>query len=87
MELIYSFFGNPRDYASLSPDLLPLTALFALHRRIDPHQVHRILRQSDLADEISALFIGAMGSNWVLKTSSCRWNRPSRRRSWCRCSA
>lgn len=67
MELIYSFFGNPRDYASLSPDLLPLTALFALLGGIILTKFTGSFGNLTLPINMSALFIGAMGSNWVLK--------------------
>ena len=68
MELIYSFFGNPRDYASLSPDLLPLTALFALIGGLILTKFTGSFGNLTLPMNISALFIGAMASNWVLKT-------------------
>jgi hypothetical protein len=67
MELIYSFFGNPRDYASLSPDLMPLTALFALIGGVILTKFTGSFGNLTLPMNISALFIGAMSSNWMLK--------------------
>ena len=67
MELIYSFFGNPRDYASLSPDLLPLTALFAPPAGVILTKFTGSFGNLTLPMNISALFIGAMSSNWMLK--------------------
>lgn len=67
MELIYSFFGNPRDYASLSPDLMPLTAMFALIGGVILTRFTGSFGNLTLPMNISALFIGAMSSNWVLK--------------------
>ena len=66
-QLIYSFFGNPRDYASLSPDLLPLTALFALLGGLILTKFTGSFGNLTLPMNMSALFIGAMSSNWVLK--------------------
>ena len=66
-ELIYSFFGNPRDYASLSPDLLPLTGLFALVGGLILTKFTGSFGNLTLPMNISALFIGAMSSNWMLK--------------------
>lgn len=66
-DLIYSFFGNPRDYASLSPDLLPLTALFALFGGLILTRFTGSFGNLTLPMNISALFIGAMSSNWLLK--------------------
>jgi hypothetical protein len=67
MELIYSFFGNPRDYASLSPDLLPLTGLFALIGGVILTRFTGSFGNLTLPMNVSALFIGAMSSNWMLK--------------------
>lgn len=67
MELIYSFFGNPRDYASLSPDLMPLTALFALIGGVILTKFTGSFGNLTSPMNISALFIGAMSSNWMLK--------------------
>ena len=66
-ELIYSFFGNPRDYASLSPDLLPLTGLFAVIGGVILTKFTGSFGNLTLPMNISALFIGAMTSNWFLK--------------------
>jgi hypothetical protein len=66
-ELIFSFFGNPRDYASLSPDLLPLTALFALIGGVILTKFTGSFGNLTLPMNISALFIGAMSSNSVFK--------------------
>lgn len=66
-DLIYSFFGNPRDYASLSPDLLPLTGLFAVIGGVILTKFTGSFGNLTLPMNISALFIGAMTSNWFLK--------------------
>jgi len=66
-QLIYSFFGNPRDYASLSPDLLPLTALFALIGGLILTRFTGSFGNLTLPVNCSALFVGAMCSNWLLK--------------------
>ena len=66
-DLIYSFFGNPRDYASLSPDLLPLTALFALLGGVILTKFTGSFGSLALPMNCSALFIGAMGSNVALQ--------------------
>jgi len=67
MELIYSFFGNPRDYASLSPDLMPLTALFAVIGGVILTKFTGSFGNLTLPMNVSALFIGAMTSNAFLK--------------------
>lgn len=67
MELIYSFFGNPRDYASLSPDLMPLTAMFAVIGGLILTKFTGSFGNLTLPVNCSALFIGAMGSNWMMK--------------------
>ena len=67
-QLIYSFFGNPRDYASLSPDLLPLTALFAILGGVILTRFTGSFGNLTLPMNMSALFIGAMSSNWILKS-------------------
>ncbi len=66
-ELIYSFFGNPRDYASLSPDLMPLTAMFAVIGGVILTRFTGSFGNLTLPMNISALFIGAMSSNSLLK--------------------
>jgi uncharacterized membrane protein YhhN len=66
-ELIYSFFGNPRDYASLSPDLLPLTALFALIGGLILTKFTGSFGNLTMPVNCSALFIGAMTANSFLK--------------------
>ena len=66
-DLIYSFFGNPRDFASLSPDLLPLTALFAVLGGVILTKFTGSFGNLTLPMNCSALFLGAMGSNSILK--------------------
>lgn len=64
-DLIFTIFGNVRDYQSLSPDLLPLTIFFAVVGGLILSKFTGTIGNLTLPINSSALFIGAMGSNWL----------------------
>ncbi len=66
-ELLFAIFGNLRDYESLSPDILPLTGLFALVGGLILSKFTGSIGNLTLPINCSALFIGAMTSNWLMQ--------------------
>jgi uncharacterized membrane protein YhhN len=66
-DLIFIIFGDLRDYQSLSPDMLPLTGLFALVGGLILSKFTGSIGNLTLPINVSALFIGAMGANWLLQ--------------------
>lgn len=66
-DLIFTLFGDLQDYQSLSPDILPLTGLFALVGGLILSRFTGSLGNLTLPINISALFIGAMIANWLLQ--------------------
>lgn len=66
-DLLFTIFGNLRDYQSLSPDLLPLTGLFALVGGLILTKFTGSIGNLTLPINVSALFIGAMTSNWLMQ--------------------
>lgn len=65
--LFYGIFGSLKDYESLSPDMLPLTALFALVGGLILTKFTGSIGSLTLPINFSAMFLGAMGSNWLLQ--------------------
>lgn len=66
-DLFFSIFGNVRDYQSLSPDMLPLMGLFALVGGLILSKFTGSIGNLTLPINTSALFIGAMISNWLMQ--------------------
>jgi uncharacterized membrane protein YhhN len=66
-DLFYMIFGSLKDYESLSPDMLPLTALFALVGGLILSKFTGSIGSLTLPINCSAMFLGAMGSNWLLQ--------------------
>lgn len=66
-DLIFSIFGDLRDYQTLSPDVLPLTGLFALAGGLILSKFTGSVGNLTLPINCSALFIGAMISNWLMQ--------------------
>lgn len=64
-DLIFAIFGNVRDHQSLSPDLLPLTIFFAVVGGVILSKFTGSIGNLTLPINSSALFIGAMGANWL----------------------
>lgn len=64
-DLIFAIFGNVRDYQSLSPGLLPLTIFFAVVGGFILSKFTGNIGSLTMPINCSALFIGAMGSNWL----------------------
>ena len=64
-DLFLTFFGNLRDYESLSPQLLPLTGLFATMGGLILTRHTGSIGNATLPLNVSALFIGAMLANWL----------------------
>jgi hypothetical protein len=69
-DLIFTIFGNVRDHQSLSPDLLPLIIFFAVTGGLILSKFTGSIGNLTLPINASALFIGAMGANWL--TSSIK---------------
>ena len=66
-DLIFMIFGDLRDYQSLSPDILPLTGLFALVGGLILTKFTGSIGNLTLPINCSALFIGAMTTNWLFQ--------------------
>lgn len=66
-DLIFTIFGDLQDYQSLSPDILPLTGLFALVGGLILSKFTGSIGNLTLPINTSALFIGAMIANWLLQ--------------------
>ena len=64
-DLIFTIFGNVRDLQSLTPDILPLTGLFALVGGLILSRFTGSIGNLTLPINCSALFIGAMTANWL----------------------
>lgn len=69
-ELLYSIsniFGTLKDFDSLSPELLPLTSLFSGGGALILTKFTGTVGSLTLPLNYSAMFIGAMVSNWLLQ--------------------
>jgi uncharacterized membrane protein YhhN len=66
-DLLYTIFGNLRDYESLSPDLLPLMIMFSVAGGLILSRFTGSIGNLTLPINCSALFIGAMASNWLFQ--------------------
>ncbi len=66
-DLIFTIFGDLRDYQSLSPDILPLTGLFALVGGLILSKFTGSIGNLTMPLNVSVLFIGAMVANWLLQ--------------------
>lgn len=66
-DLIFTIFGDLRDYQSLSPDILPLTGLFALAGGLILSKFTGSIGNLTLPLNCSVLFIGAMIANWLMQ--------------------
>jgi uncharacterized membrane protein YhhN len=64
-DLIFMVFGDIRDHQSLSPHLLPLTLFFATVGGLILSKFTGSIGNLTLPINSSALFIGAMGANWL----------------------
>lgn len=64
---ISSLFGTLKDFDSLSPDLLPLTGLFSGSGALILSKFTGSIGGLTLPINCSALFLGAMGANWLLQ--------------------
>jgi uncharacterized membrane protein YhhN len=66
-QLLYTIFGNLRDYESLSPDLLPLMIMFSIAGGVILSKFTGSIGNLTMPINCSALFIGAMTSNWLMQ--------------------
>jgi uncharacterized membrane protein YhhN len=66
-QLLYTIFGNLRDYESLSPDLLPLMIMFSVAGGVILSKFTGSIGNLTMPINCSALFIGAMTSNWLMQ--------------------
>lgn len=66
-QLLYTIFGNLRDYESLSPDLLPLMIMFSVGGGLILSKFTGSFGSLTMPINCSALFIGAMTANWLLQ--------------------
>lgn len=66
-QLLFTIFGNLRDYESLSPDLLPLMIMFSIAGGLILSKFTGSIGTLTLPINASALFIGAMMSNWLMQ--------------------
>ena len=64
---IFSIFGSLKDIDSLPPELLPLTIMFSSAGALILTRFTGNLGGLTLPVNASALFIGAMLSNWLLQ--------------------
>jgi hypothetical protein len=64
---ISSLFGTLKDFDSLSPDLLPLTGMFSGGGALILSKFTGSIGNLTLPLNCSALFLGAMVSNWLLQ--------------------
>lgn len=64
---ISSIFGTLKDFDSLSPDLVPLTGLFSGGGALILTKFTGSVGSLTVPLNCSALFIGAMISNWLLQ--------------------
>lgn len=66
-DLLFMIFGSLKDYESLSPDLLPLMMMFSIVGGVILSRFTGSIGNLTLPINCSALFIGAMTSNWLLQ--------------------
>ncbi len=66
-DLLFMIFGSLKDYESLSPDLLPLMLMFSIVGGVILSRFTGSIGNLTLPINCSALFIGAMTSNWLLQ--------------------